>query len=116
MNTELYEQLKNGVTHDGDGNHLRVTDEEMAAFAWESHKLKLKKTPHRISEYVLLKHKHAVTPFGAHRFTTVHKNRMKFLLGKDADWTQYNIAPKPVGVEKAEKVDPKAKTAEDGDV
>lgn len=116
MNTELYNLVKKGATFTEDGERITVTNEEMAAFAWESHKRKMKKTPHRIAEYLLLKHKTAVTPYGSSRFTIVHKTRSKHLLADGGDWQTYTIATEPVGVEKAGKAEPKAKTAKDGNV
>ena len=76
----------------------------------------MKKTPHRIAEYLLLKHKTAVTPYGCSRFTIVHKTRSKHLLADGGDWQTYTIAPEPIGVDKAGKAEPKAKTAPDGNV
>lgn len=117
MNTELYNLVKNGATHTEDGNRITVTNEEMAAFAWESHKRKLKKTPHRIAEYFLLRHKVAVTPYGSSRFTIEHKSRARILVADGGDWENYTLAPEPVGVKKVEKAaDPKVKTHTDGDV
>lgn len=109
MNTELYEQVRKGITHDTDGNPIRVTDAEMAEFVVESTKRKWKKNPQTFKTFVLLRHITATTPYGCHRFKMV-KPTPAVVLTTDPtpkgektkegafDWVRYELPPAPVGV------------------
>ncbi len=116
MNTELYEQVRKGITHDDKGNPIRVTDAEMAEFVVESTKRKWKKSPQIFKTFVLLRHLTATTPYGSARFTMVKPDAAKVLTTDPTpkgektkegafDWVRYELPPAPVGVSKQVKKD-----------
>ncbi len=121
MNTELYEQVRKGITHDDKGNPIRVTDAEMAEFVVESTKRKWKKNPQIFKTFVLLRHITATTPYGCARFKMVKPTPAEVLTTDPTpkgektkegafDWVRYELPRAPVGVS------PKAKKDGNGNV